>query len=557
MANDRIRNLIIGASAALLLSASPTNADAKDCDLLAAARHDNNSVSEPVSYTSLRSHADQAVNACQVALRDDPSNPRIQFQLGRSLLAAAKDKEAAEVLKEAADAQYPAALNAYAILLDYGRGITPDQDAVLPLIKLAAERGHVPAMANLGALYNNISGGRAASTVDRPVSLEWLHKAAENNDPLALARLGWNYGMGDGGASKDKELSYGFLKRALALDEESAHYIVVEVMASGFNEWQEAQKYIKQLKHSKNRLFMLHAGGFSYSKKLIEKFSNIGFRFDRPEEEPLYIRGFVFDQDLYHAQIMESLLDGMNGPTKSAAKAFIDAAYAKKHHSNKTVEATEEPDKELKATDFGSKSECDSVASSPRDNLALAKPVEFETLAGNAARAVSVCKSVVDANAKNTRARYLLGRSYLAAGEDKAAVRWIQDAANRQYPAAMNTYGVLLNHGRGVAIDYARSFEWLKKAADAGDAPAAINLATSYFMGVGVDLNSALGTQWVQVGVKRNDPKALFTLGGGYAVSPIWYRTIEVKRDEEKGAALILKAHQMGDLDATYALHQI
>ena len=119
----------------------------------------------------------------------------------------------------------------------------------------------------------------------------------------------------------------------------------------------------------------------------------------------------------------------------------------------------------------------------------------------------------------------------MAAGDDKAAVKWILDAANRQYRAVTKTYEVLLNHGRGVARDCAESFEWLRNASGAGDASAATNLATSCFMGVGVDLNSAPRTQWIQIGVESNDPKALFTLDAGYAVSPLWYRTIEVKRE--------------------------
>jgi len=533
------------------------HASIEGCDRLTASTHDKNTTGEPVDYPTLRAHADDAVNACKLALDEQSENPRIQYQLGRALLAQGNDEEAAKWMRVSADASYPVAQNAYGVLLNHGRGVAIDVKRALAYIKAAAEQGNVPAMANLGALKINVATHASADKVDQEQGIKWLTKAANEDDPLALARLGWNYGMGDAGVEKNKEISYGYLDRALELDEESAHYIILEVMASGFNEWQKAQKLHKQFKDSKNRLARLYANNFSYTAKRIKEFSDIGFRFDRPDVEPLYIREFIFDQDAYHAETMDSMMDSMNSKARTAAEEFIKRVEAARQKKFPEPEIDDTKPSLTRTIDFGTKTECDDLASSPSDELSKAPAISYETLLISAEKAIEVCRGAVDKDSSNIRAHYLLGRSLIAFGRYSEASQWITQAAKAGYPSAMNVLGVLLNHGRGVKQNYDESFVWLKKAAEAGNGAAAINLATAYFMGLGVELNSSYGTAWTKVAVERKDPKGIFTLGAAYSVSPIWYRKVNVRRDDEKGAELLFEAHNLGDLDATYALYAI
>lgn len=533
-------------------------ASISQCDLLSASPQDKDAVSPGVAYEVLRSHSQDAITACEVAISETPEDPRIQYQLGRAYLSSGDDDQAAKWFESSAEQKYPAAMNAFGVLLNHGRGTEINNDRAFNFIKAAAESGNVPGMANLGAFYNNVATHSSATVVNRELSIEWLHKAADEDDPLALARLGWNYGMGDTGVTKDKEKSYGFLERALELNEESAEYIIIEVTQSGFGDWQEAQKIQKKFKNSKNRLVMLSAKGYQYTEKLIRKFTEVGFRFDRPEVEPLYVREFIFDQDFYHAEIMDASLEYMNSRARAAAEEFIVAARAERQRRSPPPSEDDAPVTiVVPQVDFGPETECDALASSPNDTLSKGAPVQYAALVTNSELAVAKCRAVVDQAEINIRAKYLLGRALIAAGQDAEAFKWFGDAANAGYPAAMNAYGVLFNHGRGVEPDNQQSFAWFKKAAENGSPAGAINLATAYYMGIGTDLNASFGTHWTKIGAEAKDPKALFTLGAGYAVSPIWYRNVDVRRDMEKGVELLLEAHELGDLDATYALFAV
>lgn len=540
-----------------ILTLVSARADVVGCDTLSASPHDKKSTADSVSYEELRSFADDAIAACRIALENAPDNPRIQYQLGRALLASGNNEDAVKWISTSANQGYPVAMNAYAVLLNHGRGTQKDIKKAVQLISQAAELGNVPAMANMGALYSNIAGNNVSGLVDRTTSQKWLHMAAAENDPLAMARLGWNYGMGDGGVTADKTLAYQFIDRALAVKEESAYYIAIVVAGSGFHDAAKAEQFENLSKESKNRLALVSRHQYKYTVELIEDIELIGFRFDRPEEEPVYVREFIFDQDEYHAQIMDGTLALMDPDAKAAAEKFIEQVETK----NAAVPSMSEPEKSAEvqqtASDFGQRTECDGLASSPSDRLAVAPPVPYATLRAHAAEAVRVCAAAVEQDPSNVRAKYLLGRAYIAQGNDQKGAVSLFNAAIGNYPAAMNAFGVLLNHGRGLNVDYRSSFKWLKKAAESGNPPAAINLATAYYMGLGTQLDADKGTHWTKVGAELKDPKALYTLGAGHTMVSLWYRSVKVRRDIEKGVTYLLEAQDLGDRDAVYALHMV
>jgi uncharacterized protein len=551
-----MKRFFLAPSASIILfSATTAIADVATCDRLASSPHDHMATVPGVNYQSLREHAQHAVDACQAATIAAPKNLRARYQFGRSLIALGRDTAAAKSLRIAADGGYPAAMNALGVLLNHGRGVTLNNAQALKYFKAAAAKDNIPAKANLGAMYNNIAGEAASGTVDRKTSMRWLKAAAEAGDPLAMARLGWNHGMGDGGAQKDKQLAFQWIERALAVEEESAYYIAIEISASGFMDMRRAAKYKQLARGRMNRLAIWNVQNYRLTAKLIRQFKDIGFRFERPEVEPTHIKEFIFDQDEYLAQIMDSMKSSSRGAARRAAIEFIAWVDEKrKQKVAKIAEIQGTPDQPAQRK--AGKTECDKLATSPYDNLALPPFVSFKALRTEAQSAVKHCRKAVEQAPNDGRASYQLGRALLAKGDLSEATKWMRNAAEASYPAAMNAYGVLLNHGRGGGVSYKESFTWLQRAAKKNNAAAAINLATVYFMGLGTNLDAEAGTHWAKIGAAAGDPIAMFTLGAGYLGEGLWYRNVMVRRDLVKGIKLLVKAHEAGEREATYVLHQ-
>lgn len=78
-----------------------------ECDLLAADPDDPKKVAPGVPLEGLT--AEHLLEACVAALEHDPENPRLQFQLGRVLMASGAEADGMVALRRAAEADYPAA----------------------------------------------------------------------------------------------------------------------------------------------------------------------------------------------------------------------------------------------------------------------------------------------------------------------------------------------------------------------------------------------------------------------------------------------------------------
>ncbi|MCG8548195.1 MAG: tetratricopeptide repeat protein [Alphaproteobacteria bacterium] len=77
------------------------------CDRLAADPADPRRVTEGVAMADF--DADSALEACAAAIEYDPNNPRLHFQLGRTLVAMGQEDQALDFLEPAAEVNYPAA----------------------------------------------------------------------------------------------------------------------------------------------------------------------------------------------------------------------------------------------------------------------------------------------------------------------------------------------------------------------------------------------------------------------------------------------------------------
>jgi TPR repeat protein len=140
-----------------------------DCDRLAAGPDDPQRKTSGVSEIV----PNQAVPACESALRQYPNETRLAYQLARAYYARSKT---------------------YRLINDAAKGL---QDAVVMFTK-AANQGYAPAQASLGEMYETGRGVRK----DNAQAIAWYRRAAEQGNVVAQIALGAMYATGRG-VSKD------------------------------------------------------------------------------------------------------------------------------------------------------------------------------------------------------------------------------------------------------------------------------------------------------------------------------------------------------------------
>lgn len=115
------------------------------CDRLAAHPEDPFKVQAGLNTHEMDIVA--AIAACRIALEQDPDNPRIQYQLARSLTYAGQIKEALPLLEKSAALDYPQALfvNGYLHLEGFA-GAPKDACRAAELIRESAEYGRLAAI---------------------------------------------------------------------------------------------------------------------------------------------------------------------------------------------------------------------------------------------------------------------------------------------------------------------------------------------------------------------------------------------------------------------------
>jgi hypothetical protein len=82
----------------------------KRCDLLAANPNDQNRVGEGVPFDALKLQAKDAVEACEMATRQNSKEPRLQYQLARALQFS-DPRRAFVILQKLVSIRYPAAFD--------------------------------------------------------------------------------------------------------------------------------------------------------------------------------------------------------------------------------------------------------------------------------------------------------------------------------------------------------------------------------------------------------------------------------------------------------------
>ena len=113
----------------------------------------------------------------------------------------------------------PNILFSFAWNFENGLGVEKDFNRAFYWYKLAAEKGHVAAMNNLGACYSEGIGVKK----DRSQAFYWFKKSAENGSHVAMDNLAWRYQFGVG-TKKDDMLAFHWYKKSAELGNNRAMY---------------------------------------------------------------------------------------------------------------------------------------------------------------------------------------------------------------------------------------------------------------------------------------------------------------------------------------------
>ena len=123
-------------------------------------------------------------------------------------------------------------------------------------------------------------------------------------------------------------------------------------------------------------------------------------------------------------------------------------------------------------------SQCDHLAVAPYNSIGMTG-VDFERI--DTARAIPACEAAVADDPEHKRHLYNLGRAYDAAGKFKKAVSYYRQSAERGYPAAKSSLGVMHVNGQGTDQDFVAGVALLNEARALGSRPARISLTATDF----------------------------------------------------------------------------
>ena len=189
------------------------------CDQAAAHPDDPRKVATGVVWDKL--DVESALLACEQAIKNQPTNPRIQFQYARVLDKNKSYDKAFDYYRKAARQGYTIAQNSLGLAYEWGQGIKVDLDKALYWYSKAARQGYAQAQNNLGTMYDL---GKAVDGDERQ-ALHWFRKAAKQGDATAQRNLGIMYSRGNGVKQNDK-LAFEWYLKAANQDHASAQYYV-------------------------------------------------------------------------------------------------------------------------------------------------------------------------------------------------------------------------------------------------------------------------------------------------------------------------------------------
>ena len=115
---------------------------------------------------------------------------------------------------------------------------------------------------------------------------------------------------------------------------------------------------------------------------------------------------------------------------------------------------------------------------------------------------------IVDANAQ-----YQKGIKSFRKGNYKSAFKLLRSLADDGLADAQYYLGYMYQYGKGVPVDYLKSMDWYKGAADQQHPSAQFNLGVMYQKGYGVSQDFKSAAKWYKLAAEQEYPSAQHYLG--------------------------------------------
>jgi TPR repeat protein len=153
-----------------------------------------------------------------------------------------------------------------------------------------------------------------------------------------------------------------------------------------------------------------------------------------------------------------------------------------------------------------------------------------------------------EAEAQNTLAALLLQQPKPAYQE---AMEWLRRAAEQGEALASLNLAEMYQSGRGVAQDNEAANQWLLKAGEQGSPEAMLRLSANYFQGKGVSADPQQGLKWATRAAALGFAPAQYRLGR------LYYEGEIVKRDYPQAYQWFSLAQRSGHRDAKALLSEL
>jgi TPR repeat protein/pimeloyl-ACP methyl ester carboxylesterase len=175
-----------------------------ECDRLAASPVDLDRVAPAVHYSQMIPN--EAIDACREVVAKNPEEPRLAYQLARTLNVYSADNEVFHYFRVAAINGHAAALWEVASLYYFSCMNTDSMNPILvaSLYEKAADAGNPAALNSLGSSY---TFGRGVSK-DPKQAVELFRKAATKDSRYGAASLARAYERGEGVPADQRKARY-------------------------------------------------------------------------------------------------------------------------------------------------------------------------------------------------------------------------------------------------------------------------------------------------------------------------------------------------------------
>ena len=444
------------------------NAQVSTCHALAALPSDPNRKAAGVPYD--RINAQQAIAACIAAVRAEPQNGQLWFQLGRALEKGNRLDDAITSYREGIKFNHPGALNNLGELYRDGKGVARNLPLAETYFSLSAAQNFPEGVANLNQLKQRMASARGANP---PASA-----------PLGIAAIDgvwyssqWKYGY---------ELKNGI---GIATQSNSPNFapgdriIELTYVAPG--------EYVGKQIYRDGKFYRVIASLRPDGRLFFQGDKNVTWTMDR-----------------------------IQMPATSAAPVapITPPPSAAPQVAPEPVRAPEPPPPPPPPPP---RTEPYTLA----EALEALKRQDYKT-------AATAYKELVEKG--DADAQVGLGMLYMTGqGVEKdinRAIEWFRLAAAQGNRFAQNKLGEQYKIGEGVERDYAQAYKWFKLSADQGFATAQSNMGQLYQFGLGVTADEDEALKWFKLAADQGNSLAKSSLA---AINKVRADKAEKERQEK------------------------